>query len=68
MTRGRLEAVESACAATNHRINCASGWGIPLMGHLPYRSKALTLTITTDQEAAVEAESVKRVASSDYDL
>ena len=34
-------AVESACAATNHRIICASGWGIWPMGLVHYRKKGL---------------------------
>ncbi len=59
-------AVESVCAATNHRI-CASGWAIRLMNLIHYRNKILTVPITAEQAAALEPEFVERVISEEFD-
>lgn len=63
-----FEAVESACAATHHRIICASGWGIRLMNLIHYRKNVLTVPITAEQAAAVEPEFVERVESGEFDF
>lgn len=61
-------AIESACAATNHRIFCASGWGIRLMRLIHYRKNVLTVPITAEQATAMEPEFVERVESGEFDF